>query len=95
MPWGASTSAAFSVENGARQWGVLSSYLFNVDGLSQMLNSSGLGCLYNGKKHLMNADDAAIIAPSARALQKLLHLCETHAANCDIIFNECKTFVCV
>ena len=70
--------------------------LINVymGGLSQMLNSSGVGCLYNGKlvNHLMYAYDAAIIAPSARALQKLLLLCKTYAANCDIFFNVRKTF---
>ena len=97
VQWGASTSAAFSVGNGVRQGGVLSPYLFNVymDDLSQILNSSCVGCLYNGKlvNHLMYADDAALIAPSARALQKLLLLCETYAANCDIIFNVRKTIL--
>jgi hypothetical protein len=98
VQWGATTSITFKASNGVRQGGVLSPYLFNVyvDGLSNNLNSSGIGCIVNDifYNHFMYADDAALIAPSASGLQKLIQVCEMYASDCDIIFNTRKT-VCM
>lgn len=98
VQWGSQTSTPFRVSNGVRQGGVLSPYLFNVytDDLSHDLNKSGTGCMYNGEliNHLMYADDAVLLAPSAFGLQKLLLICEHFATKCDIIFNLRKT-VCM
>ena len=96
--WGNSSSHGFKVSNGVRQGGVLSPYLFNVytDGLSMLLNQTGIGCSYNNMlvNNLMYADDTVLIAPSASGLQKLLLLCEKFAENYDILFNVTKT-VCM
>ena len=95
--WDSCLSKSFNVSNGVRQGGVLSPYLFNVytNDLSIELNTSGVGCLYNDVliNHLFYADDAALLAPSAGALQKLINICECYAEKCDILFNVKKTVV--
>ena len=98
VQWGNCFSQAFSVKNSVRQGGVLSPYLFNVytDDLSEQLSNSKIGCYFNDVlvNHLMYADDAVLIAPSASGLQTLLLICEKYASLCDILFNERKT-VCM
>ena len=48
--WNNSLSDSFCVSNGVRKGGVLSPILFAVyiDGLLEMLGSSGVGCYYGG-----------------------------------------------
>ena len=66
----------FSASKGVRQGGILSPLLFNLymDDISNTLNSSRQGCIINGVpvNHIMYADDVALIAPSAHALQLFL-----------------------
>ena len=98
--WGSTTSEAFGASNGVRQGGVLSPYLFNVymDGLSALLNKSDIGCKINNVSynHFMYADDTALVSPSPRGLQNLIHICETYADMCDIIFNVSKSkYMCI
>ena len=73
----------FHVTNGIRQGGILSPYLFNIvmDDLSKRLNETKVGCQAGGIliTHLTYADDMVLIAPSARALQKLLDICGNFA----------------
>ena len=81
--WGNSLSDPFHVNNGVRQGGILSPYLFNVymDDLSQSLNCCKTGCL-SGEimiNHLMYADDLVLLSPSATGLRELLLACETYS----------------
>ena len=41
--------------------------------------------------HLMYADDTVLIAPSPRALQRLIDTCKAFAQSHDLIFNQSKT----
>ena len=98
--WGTSLSEPFKASNGVRQGGVLSPRLFNVymDELSDMLNASNVGCQINStfSNHLMYADDTVLLAPSAKALQLLILICEKYAKDCDILFNVTKSvYMCI
>jgi len=96
--WGNCFSASFSACNGVRQGGILSPLFFNVymDDLSAILNTSVTGCRMNGVNynHLMYADDLVLLAPSARALQTLLKICDMFADVNDVTYNTTKT-VCM
>ena len=97
VTWGSYTSEGFEVTNGVRQGGILSPYLFNmyIDGLSEALNDSGVGCHYLGSvNHICYADDMVLLAPTAYGLQRMLNMCADYAANHDILFNTKKT-VCM
>ena len=87
--WGNSLSDPFHVNNGVRQGGILSPYLFNVymDDLSQSLNCCKTGCL-SGEimiNHLMYADDLVLLSPSATGLRELLLACEKYSKEHAII----------
>ena len=96
--WGQLLSQPFRVTNGIRQGGLLSPYLFNIyiDSLSVNLNNALVGCHVASIciNHLSYADDMVIMAPSVRALQKLLDLCSEFANEHDIIYNTNKS-VCM
>ena len=85
----------FQTTNGVRQGGIISPIYFNLymDGLSQDLNESRIGCGFNGQimNHLLYADDSCIIASSPTSLQQMLDICSNYAALNTIIYNESKT----
>lgn len=70
---------------------------FNVfmDDLSIMLSSSIYGCSINGCNinHIFYADDSALMAPSAKALQELIDICVAYADKYELSFNVKKTKV--
>ena len=99
--WGNSLSDPFHVNNGVRQGGILSPYLFNVynimDDLSQSLNCCKTGCL-SGEimiNHLMYADDLVLLSPSATGLRELLRTCEKYSKEHAIIYNSKKSSVLI
>ena len=98
IQWGNFLSLPFKVTNGIRQGSLLSPLLFNVyvDGLSGYMNESLMGCHVANKcvNHLSYADDMVLMAPSVRALQKLLDLCASYALDHDIVYNTRKS-VCM
>lgn len=98
VKWGLFLSRPFKVTNGIRQGSLLSPHLFNVyvDDLSSRMNESKVGCHVSNKcvNHLSYADDMVLIAPSFRALQKLLDICTSYASDHDIIYNTRKS-VCM
>ena len=69
------------MKNGIRQGSLISPYLFNVyvDELNFFLANSGGGCHIAGKaaKDFSYADDLALVAPTARALNQLNAICES------------------
>jgi len=95
VQWGNTLSTSFKVFNGVRHGGILSPHIFNVymDDLSDKLNMSKTGCNFNNMfiNHLSYADDMCLIAPSARALQKLLDICQEYALTHNIIYNTKKS----
>ncbi len=92
-------SEPFRVTNGVRQGGILSPYLFNVymDGLSDKLNMSRYGCITSSRNvnHLMYADDLVLIAPSAKGMRELLHICELYGTEQDIKYNPKKSAILI
>ena len=98
VKWGQFLSMPFYVSNGIRQGGILSPYLFNlyINDLSTDLLESSVGCHVGGQcvNHLSYADDMVLMAPSVRALQKLLNVCSCFADGNDIIYNTSKS-VCM
>jgi len=97
VQWGNSLSKSFNVSNGVRQGGILSPTLFNVylNDLSLKLSDSNTGCMINSftVNHLFYADDSVLLAPSPKALQKLINICQEFANNSDLSFNAKKTKV--
>ena len=95
--WGSSTSAQFRMANGIRQGSILSPVLFNlyIDELSLKLGVSNVGCHVAGinVNHLIYADDIVVMAPSAKALNELLRVCEVFAGEHQIIFSPVKSVV--
>ena len=93
--WGNSLSHGFNISNGVRQGGVLSPFLFNIyiDDLSKSLTGLKIGCNFNGVfiNHLIYADDTILIAPSPRAMQRLLDHCKAYADSNFIIYNHAKS----
>ena len=76
MEWNGVCSDYFSVRSGVKQRGVISPVLFcvYVDGLLKFLSDAKVGC-YIGHVcvgALAYADDIAMLAPTARAMRKLL-----------------------
>ena len=96
VKWGNTLSDPFNVKNGIKQGGLLSPYLFNlyVDKLSVNLNASNVSCTVGNiiVSHLSYADDMVLVAPSKKALQKLLDVCSAYALEFDILYSTDKSY---
>ena len=92
-------SEAFCIENGMRQGSLLSPFLFRfyVRDLIKITVSSRIGCNIGDTfiNLLAYVDDMVILAPSRAALQKLLTIIRTAAAEINMPFNTKKTVVMV
>ena len=90
-------SEYFSVSNGVKQGGVLSSMLFSlyIDLLLQKLEQSGVGCHINGNFMgvLSCADGITLIRPSIWGINKMLKIYNTiqFSRTNSILFNKKKT----
>ena len=95
---GAGRYPSLLVCNSIRQGSIISPHLFNVyiDSLSVNLSRAGIGCHIAGTvaNHLVYADDLVVMAPSAKALNKLLGVCHEFALKNQIIFSAVKS-VCM
>ena len=93
--WNGTTSDHFRLSNGVKQGGILSPILFcvYVDELLNRINSSGLGCHIGHISYagLGYADDVGTLAPSVKALQSLLYICDDFATEYNVLFNAGKT----
>ena len=93
--WGNELSQYFDVLSGVKQGGVLSPRIFTmyVDDIIVRLRGRGIGC------HLLNtfiacimyADDLCLIAPTRRAMQQMLHICEEFCSEFCLSFNTKKS----
>ena len=97
--WNSQLSEEFPIEQGVRQGGVLSPFLYClfVDELLDTLTSSGLGVsiqgLYCGAP--MYADDLALIASSPNELQRMLDIVSQYASQWQYSLNPDKSVVMV
>jgi hypothetical protein len=93
--WGTITSDQFNVTNGVKQGGVLSPTLFSVymDDLFGRLMKRGVGCRMGNYfvGCLAYADDLTLLAPSKKALQIMIDICQGYASEYDVIFNGPKS----
>ena len=93
--WYTCTSDYFTIFNGVKQGGVLSTILFSfyIDRLLILLKQSAIGCHLNGTYcgALAYADDITISCPSCPGLNRLLYICHSFALSNDITFNTKKT----
>ena len=87
--------------NGIRQNSLISPNLFNVyvDDLNLRLNAAKTGCQLAGKptNNFAYADDLALLAPTARALNDLIKVCEVFDAENYMVFItyfEIRVHVC-
>ena len=87
-----------SLNNGVRQGGILSPLLFStyMDDLSRSLQTLSVGCYMHDclMNHLFYADDACLVSPSVKGMQRLLDKCTEYASVHDIQFNTDKS-VCM
>ena len=92
--WGSCRSSLYGMGNGIRQWSFISSYLFNVyvDQLNVRLNETKFGCQVVGTptNNFAYADDITLLAPTARALNSLLNVCEVFVKVNYMMFNTVK-----
>jgi Reverse transcriptase (RNA-dependent DNA polymerase) len=96
--WHNMFSDSFCIENGTRQGGVLSPYLFTryIREVLYAVINTRIGCNVGGR--MMNilayADDVVLLAPSWTALQDLITVLDTNIKIIDVVVNTDKT-VCM
>ena len=95
VSWNGHVSNPFTTSNGVKQGAILSPILFCVyiDVLLLQLERSKFGC-YIGSRFCGSfgyADDICILAPSRKATQSMLDICQKVASEYDIKFNVSKT----
>lgn len=96
--WKSNLSSTFCVNNGTRQGGILSPYLFSryIRDLIWQIARCGVGCNIGGKYYniLAYADDIVLLAPSWDALQCLIRCLNVAAGEINMTCNVKKT-VCM
>jgi Reverse transcriptase (RNA-dependent DNA polymerase)/Endonuclease/Exonuclease/phosphatase family len=100
--WNGEYSNSFPVKNGVKQGAIISPILFCVylDMLLTELKRAGFGCFIGNwfAAALAYADDLILLAPSARAMRRMLSICDSFAAEYCVTFNntksKCITFHC-
>ena len=95
VKWGKNhTSSIFGISNGTRQGSVASPTFWAVylDPLFKILRSLGVGCHVGGlfMGIVGYADDILLLAPSLRAAQTMLNVCENFASSRNIKFSTNK-----
>ena len=93
--WSSYYTDYFTMSNGVKQGGVLSAILFTLylDKLLIRLKNSNIGCSINGcyTGALSYADDITLSCPSIRGLNRMLEICNSFAAEHNLIFNTKKS----
>ena len=95
VSWDGSRSTTFRSINGVKQGGTVSPVLFcmYLDSHLLALSRTRVGCfigdVYVGA--LAYADDVTLIAPTARAMRCMLHVCEEFSREFCVKFNAAKS----
>ena len=93
--WNGVYSCPFSVKNGVKQGAIISPILFCVylDVLLTELRAAGVGCFIDNRfaASLAYADDIILLAPSARAMRRMLSICNNFGDQYNVIFNNTKS----
>ena len=93
--WNGVYSNWFSVSNGVKQGGIISPILFciYIDELLCRLQKDDVGCQIGNLflAALAYADDLVLLAPTARAMRRLLALCDDFATSYNVMFNASKS----
>ena len=97
--WQGQMSQSFHCRNGIKQGGVLSPVLFCVymDELIHRLRSESIGCHvgHHFVGALTYADAVTLLAPTRGAMTQMLNVCESFAADYNVIFNSTKSHTIV
>ena len=95
ISWNGTCSDVFVAKNGVKQGGVISPVLFciYINGLLQLLCKTKVGCFIGNVfvGALAYADDLVLLAPTARAMRSMLHVCDQYATEYNMVFNACKS----
>ena len=91
ISWNDVYSNSFPVKNGVKQDAVINPVLFCccIDNLLFNLKAYGIGS-FVGKMFvgaLAYADDSVLIAPTSRAMRRMLFTCDSFVANFSIVFD--------
>ena len=97
--WNGELSNEFPVNNGVKQGGVLSPYLFAVyiDPLINKIRNSGVGCKigFLVSNVFVYADDLIILSPTITALKHLVNICEDYGRDFELKFNPDKCYLLI
>ena len=99
VKWGEVFSEEFDVPLGTKQGGISSPKFFSlyINDLIGILRNSGVGChlirLFIGC--ILFADDLALIAPTRKALQKMIALCQEYCDRYCLDFNTKKSKIMI
>ena len=93
--WKSETSNSFTLQNGVKQDGCLSSMLFTVyfDELIRRLEAKVIGW-FIGRRYcgvFGYADELALVSPTIHGLKEMIKICEDCACEFDIMFNLKKS----
>lgn len=93
--WNGIYSYGFAVKNGVKQGAIVSPILFCVylDVLLVELQAADVGCFISNRfaAALAYADDIILLAPSARAMRRMLYICDRFGEKYDVTFNNKKS----
>ena len=89
--WGRDNSEPFKMTNSTRQGSVLSPTIWSIyiEELIEELRKVNIGCTVGGVYMgiIVYADDVALLAPSRRAMELMLRICEKFAAKNNVVYS--------
>ena len=99
VKWGNEVSRSFHVPLGIKQGGINSPDLFGcyIDDIATLLRNLHIGCHMFGLflAMLLFADDLVLLAPTRRALEKMIQTCAAYCKEFGLTFNAKKSNVIV
>lgn len=99
VKWGDAFSEEFPIPLGTKQGGISSPKFFAlyINDLIDILRKSGLGChvIKTFVGAILFADDLALLAPSRKALQKMVDICNSFCRKLCLQFNSAKSKVMI